>query len=885
MDKRSMMYQKMIDFDAPRPVEKEHVAEKTSEPPPADQARRAPPLVRPDRQIVYAEENPYRWPDPATLHDHDTITVDRLTDDIDGQCHRFVIKRGDTVEVFFHAEKVELGKVVGVSHQNHEVRVRFSEGTEGLWFYKGMVYPAVEPQPERRGTRTPLSRVVAGVNERHAGDLEEADRIEEGPVAALAPYTFDDFRKFHAEFSRGPVAFAEYRAEFERVWDSQGDLKAELIARFKAQELAALASRMNLFARGGKTKEQNAQSIVSSMLGYFVLGGGVSYSPFSGETYETALKKKVASLTEGEYYRHFEKKQEESLAKEAALADPQNLADFRLVIDTKGEDWLTDEQLARYDAMRADMQRSLREEHRKASTVQKFESESLDTVAFQIKEGFHDKRQCPLWIVQLSSRVEREAFGELSRKAKMLGGWFSSFKKSDSGFQFLDKSQADRFCELLSGDVDRSDVLEGRKERRELSAAETLHELAKNLMERAEETIERSSVSLQNTARRADMQAGVRGRAYADQALSRTIHSLAEALSRGEAKYLDGIRHKTQLQTLESVLYHAKCARVRALRNQPNERQGRVEEEPMSLATLRFAEFPYPHLYRKNLEEALQQGLRTSGVKKSAETLRKRLASKTGEYIEFSREYDLGALFDFVDRCKAQRIDVERIWAACENYKRLVRAGITSLPELRAALREYLEHRAERRGDDPVKVAERELIGRDLPGFFPTPRPVIERMLELAEVETHHRVLEPSCGKGDILDALKEECDGIELIAIERNRTLEDVLSAKGHEVTFADFLEHAGSYDRVVMNPPFEELQDITHVKHAYSLLTPGGRLVSVMSEGPFYRSDNKSIAFRAWLDEVGAQSEQLPDDAFAGPGAFCQTGVRTRLITIEKE
>ncbi|QDT76328.1 Methyltransferase small domain protein (plasmid) [Lacipirellula limnantheis] len=970
MKRKHMLYdrQKTLDFDAPPSAEVQHIAEKTSEPPPANQEKKASPLLRPDRQIVYAEENHYRWPDANLLHDHDTITVDRIVDDIDGPAHRFVITRGDTVEAYMSHGNFHVGEVIGISHARQEVRVAWDQTLEkGGWFHVGRIYPAAEPKAERPRHGQPLSKVLAAVNHANGTGQTEADRVpvagvnpeqvleflnarpgkefttgdlrhEFGapyydpehpldnpvhkvlrelrdaktinviepswgeprfsalPAAAPAPaltlYTFDDFKKFHAEFSKGPVPFETYQAEFQRLWDSQDSVKAELIARFKAKELTVLAGRMRGYVRSGQTKEKSAASIVRGMLNYFVLDNSVSYSPFSGETYESALKKKVEALTAGEYYRHFEKKQEESLAKEAALADPQNLADFRLVIETKGEDGLTDEQLSRYDALRADLQRDLRAQQTATSTVQRFQADELQSLSFVRKEGYHDKRLCPLYIVQLESRVEREAFNELNRKAKQLGGWYSSFKKSDAGFQFLEKDQADRFCELLAGDVDRSDVLEARKERQELSAAESLHELATNLMERAEETIERSNDSLQNTARRADIQAGVRGQAYADQAMSRTIHSLAEALSRGEAKYLDGIRHRTQLQTLDTVLSLAKWKRIRAVKQQDKEstyghgrRQDRIEEEPISLATVRFVEFPYPTLYRRNLEDAIARGRNTSGVKKSAETLKRYLSEKSADYVEFSREYELNALFDFVDRAKAQGIDVERIAGASENYKRLVRANITSLPELRAALREYLEHRAERRGDDPVQIAERELIGKDLPGFYPTPRPVIDRMLELADIEAQHKVLEPSCGKGDILDALKEECPDIELVAIERNWTMEDVLSAKGHAVEFSDFLEHAGSYDRIVMNPPFENGQDIDHVRHAYSLLRPGGRLVSVVCEGPFFRSDKKASEFRQWLEALDSDSEQLPADAFQGRDAFRETGVRTRLLTINKE
>jgi type I restriction-modification system DNA methylase subunit len=185
-------------------------------------------------------------------------------------------------------------------------------------------------------------------------------------------------------------------------------------------------------------------------------------------------------------------------------------------------------------------------------------------------------------------------------------------------------------------------------------------------------------------------------------------------------------------------------------------------------------------------------------------------------------------------------------------------------------LREYLAHRAETRGDYPVKVAERELIGKKLPGFFPTPVAIIERMLELAEIQSEHRVLEPSCGKGDILDAIRNFHPDVALHAIEQNLTLGDILSAKGHDVEFGDFLEHQGEYDRILMNPPFEDGADMAHIRHAYSLLRPGGRLVSVVSEGPFFRADKRSAAFREWLEEVHSDIEELPDGAFSGSDAL---------------
>ena len=133
----------------------------------------------------------------------------------------------------------------------------------------------------------------------------------------------------------------------------------------------------------------------------------------------------------------------------------------------------------------------------------------------------------------------------------------------------------------------------------------------------------------------------------------------------------------------------------------------------------------------------------------------KRLTREKEDFVTFRHDHDIEALADFLARAKGAGANVEWIERALEKYNRLQRANITDIHELRSALREYLCHRAEARGDDPVKVAERELIGKKLPGFFPTPRPIIEMLLERADIGEQHRVLEPSCGKGDILDAFK----------------------------------------------------------------------------------------------------------------------------------
>ena len=140
--------------------------------------------------------------------------------------------------------------------------------------------------------------------------------------------------------------------------------------------------------------------------------------------------------------------------------------------------------------------------------------------------------------------------------------------------------------------------------------------------------------------------------------------------------------------------------------------------------------------------------------------------------------------------------------------------------------------------------------------------------------------MEPSAGAGDIADAIRAQ--GVTPDVVEVASSLRKILEAKGYNIVGYDFMEYnGGPYDRIVMNPPFENAQEIDHVLHAYQLLAPGGRIVSVMSEGPFFRSDKKSEAFRDFVDNYG-WSEKLPEGSFLK--SRNSTGVNTRLVVIEK-
>lgn len=183
-----------------------------------------------------------------------------------------------------------------------------------------------------------------------------------------------------------------------------------------------------------------------------------------------------------------------------------------------------------------------------------------------------------------------------------------------------------------------------------------------------------------------------------------------------------------------------------------------------------------------------------------------------------------------------------------------------------------------------IEELELKIKSRKIEGFFPTPPELIAELIRLANIKSGQRILEPSAGKGDILDALREQFnDSVKLAACELDYQLRELLTLKGYTIAGTNFLEHQGQYERILMNPPFEKGQDIDHVLHAFSLLTPNGRLVAIMGEGAFSRSFQKERQFRNQLFEWNAFVSPVYKNAFKN--AFNQTGVAVRIVVLNKD
>jgi predicted RNA methylase len=110
--------------------------------------------------------------------------------------------------------------------------------------------------------------------------------------------------------------------------------------------------------------------------------------------------------------------------------------------------------------------------------------------------------------------------------------------------------------------------------------------------------------------------------------------------------------------------------------------------------------------------------------------------------------------------------------------------------------------------------------------FYPTPIEVIEAM----QIDCNGlKVLEPSAGKGNIIDYLKDN-GAAEVFYCEINKDLSEICKNKA---TFLcnDFLElrqeQISHIDLIVMNPPFTKYRQ--HIEHAFNIAKDGCTIISL--------------------------------------------------------
>lgn len=126
--------------------------------------------------------------------------------------------------------------------------------------------------------------------------------------------------------------------------------------------------------------------------------------------------------------------------------------------------------------------------------------------------------------------------------------------------------------------------------------------------------------------------------------------------------------------------------------------------------------------------------------------------------------------------------------------------------------------------------------GKD--GFYPTPPDLATEMAQQINLDFVHTVLEPSAGKGDLVDALVnrdkihnyQRCT-LDVDCIELNPDLRLILKGKGYRVVHDDFMtfDTFKRYDAIIMNPPFRDGE--RHLMKALDLLKDGGQIVCLLN------------------------------------------------------
>lgn len=195
-----------------------------------------------------------------------------------------------------------------------------------------------------------------------------------------------------------------------------------------------------------------------------------------------------------------------------------------------------------------------------------------------------------------------------------------------------------------------------------------------------------------------------------------------------------------------------------------------------------------------------------------------------------------------------------------------------TLTDINKALAEfYGEVLADTTDEKPAKKQASTAVSKDLQ-YYPTPAKLAADVVdELYQVEGA-KFLEPSCGDGRLMDALRKA--GAKIAGIEFDALRATQARAKGYSVLTANFLDTVptGNFDQVLMNPPFYGKHYAKHVLHALKFLKPGGTLTAILPATARYD--------HGLLDHLNPKWRDLPIGSFSESG----TNINTVVVTIRK-
>jgi precorrin-6B methylase 2 len=717
--------------------------------------------------------------------------------------------------------------------------------------------------------------------------LAEITKPETRTAANLRFNSMDEIKAAISEIKQDGTTFERLKALQNYFIENEERTASEIVSKLTIKEINTF-----IYSHPGSKKSQLVKSMTEAITQSFdICEGMLSYGWTYGEDpkidrRKEAQKKRFDSTTPEMYEAWKEARRQKAAAFKKAMENPETLQEFQTFVKRKGEAALTTEQREVYDELRTGITKEQKAEA--AARKAQISAVALDNTEMIICETVHTKKNIPLFVVRLSDRVERHIFQDLNNRAKQLGGYYSSYKGGGAipGFTFERKEAAELFTQIKDGDINAAELRKAINAERTQERAENLQAKAEAINDKATEELNRDRKD--NTARRARMASHAEQRAAAEIVFSITLNKVAEGIQAGTVKHLEKLATITQLEELENILSAAKWEYIRA-------KNINSEKFVFTPEVIDFAEYPHPIVYKERILNTLNKLQHDKGKKLAAARMAKRINRLHPEtefltIIEGQPLEDFKTLFLWASP-GIDKYEVERYKNQHLRLERIKRLGITTIFELRAALRELARIKEgvqltdEQKKMQQIRELERRFVGKKIGGFFPTPPELAADIVKKAGIVDGDIILEPSAGLGHIAEAITEAHPANKLICMEIYQPLCEALNLKGYEAINADFLMCAAIEpdirpDKIIMNPPFENLQDIDHVTHAWELLKPGGRIVAIMA-GNKQRETAKVANFMQLVEQYGTW-EQNPAGSFAS--AFRPTGVNTITVILDK-
>ncbi len=168
--------------------------------------------------------------------------------------------------------------------------------------------------------------------------------------------------------------------------------------------------------------------------------------------------------------------------------------------------------------------------------------------------------------------------------------------------------------------------------------------------------------------------------------------------------------------------------------------------------------------------------------------------------------------------------------------------------------------------------------------FFETPNEVADWLVSLVgDISPKMKILEPSAGRGAIIKAIRRTHPDMIVDCYELMPENREILAKLPNvRILGEDFTKaEAGSFDKIIANPPFSGNQDIRHIGRMFDSLTHGGTLAAITSKHWTFANEKECRNFRDWVKNMNGRVFEIEEGAFKGSG----TGIGTMALVITKQ